>query len=159
MATTGVSFGTTVTGASGDFTFVNLPAGDYLLTRTNPLGYVSTGVQPGVGGTSDGRIGTSPDQIRASFDQIATADGVLVMTDLGSAVISAECALEGVGYPYWLSNAPLVEGAVLAAVEASLASTLQEVASAAERAWAVEKTPGRSAVMDRRDQRTPESGR
>jgi hypothetical protein len=52
VATTGVSFGTTVTGSGGDFTFVNLPAGTYTLTRTNPAGFVSTGVQPGVGGTS-----------------------------------------------------------------------------------------------------------
>src|SRR4051812_32370427 len=107
-----------------------------------------------VGGTSDGRIGTSPDQIRASFDQIATVDGVLVMTDLGSAVMSAEYALEDVSYPYWLSNAPLVEGAVLAAVEASLGSTLQQIASAAERAWSLEKTPARMAVVDRTEQRS-----
>jgi protocatechuate 3,4-dioxygenase beta subunit len=52
VAASGVSYGTTVTGSGGDFTFVNLPAGTYTLTRTNPSGYVSTGVQPGVGGTS-----------------------------------------------------------------------------------------------------------
>jgi protocatechuate 3,4-dioxygenase beta subunit len=52
VTTTGISYGTMVTGPSGSFTFVNLPAADYILTRTNPAGYVSTGVQPGVGGTS-----------------------------------------------------------------------------------------------------------
>jgi hypothetical protein len=52
VSTTSVSFGTTVTNGSGEFTFVNLPAGDYVLTETDPAGFVSTGVQPGVGGST-----------------------------------------------------------------------------------------------------------
>ncbi len=92
------------------------------------------------GGTSDGRLGTSPDDIRAGFDAIAGPDGVLVLMDLGSAVISAECALESVRYPMFLSDAPLVEGAVLAAVEASIGGDLQRTAAAAERARDLHKT-------------------
>ena len=47
-----LSFGTVTTDSTGQFIFVNLPAGVYTLTETDPAGYVSTGVQPGVGGTS-----------------------------------------------------------------------------------------------------------
>ncbi len=92
-----------------------------------------------VGGTADGRLGTNPDRIRSAFDAVAGPDGVLVLLDLGSAVMSAESALEGVNQPVCLSDAPLVEGAVLAAVEASLGSSLQRTAEAAERARALQK--------------------
>lgn len=92
-----------------------------------------------VGGTADGRIGINPDGIRTGFDQLAGSDGVLILSDLGSATMSAEAVLEDVDAPFWLSSAPLVEGAVLAAVEASLGSTLQQTAAAAERAWELQK--------------------
>lgn len=87
-----------------------------------------------VGGTYDGRIGTDPDGIRAGYDLIAGPDGVLVLMDLGSALLSAEVALEDVTFPFHLSNAPLVEGALLAAVEASVGSSLEQTAEAADRA-------------------------
>jgi dihydroxyacetone kinase DhaKLM complex PTS-EIIA-like component DhaM len=55
--------------------------------------------------------------------------------DLGSAVLSAETAIELAGSQLRsqviLSDAPLVEGAVAAAVEASIGRTLEEVAAAA----------------------------
>ncbi len=95
-----------------------------------------------VGGTSDGRLGTNPDGIRAGFEAIAGPDGVLVLMDLGSAVLSAEAALEGAQHPVWFSNAPLVEGAILAAVEAAVGSDLQRTAAAAERARELQKTGG-----------------
>ena len=95
-----------------------------------------------VGGTSDGRLGTNPDGIRAGFEAIAGPDGVLVLMDLGSAVLSAEAALEGVRHPVQFSNAPLVEGAILAAVEAAVGSDLQLTAAAAERARELHKTGG-----------------
>lgn len=93
-----------------------------------------------VGGTFDGRIGTDPDGIRAGFNSIAGPDGVLVLMDLGSALLSAEIALENVPFPLHLSNAPLVEGALLAAVEASVGSSLKQTAEAAERARELHKT-------------------
>ncbi len=93
-----------------------------------------------VGGTADGRLGTNPEGIRAGFDTIVSPDGVLVLMDLGSAVMSAEMALEGVTHPVRLSNAPLVEGALLAAVEASVGGDLEHTAAAAERARELRKT-------------------
>ncbi len=63
-------------------------------------------------------------------------DGVLILADLGSAILSAETALEMLpsarqGH-YRISNAPLVEGAIVAALEASLGESLETVNAAAE---------------------------
>jgi dihydroxyacetone kinase phosphotransfer subunit len=93
-----------------------------------------------VGGTRDGRLGTNPDGIRASFEAMAGPDGVLVLMDLGSAVMSATYALEGAEYPVLLSDAPLVEGTLLAAVEASIGGDLRRTAAAAESARELHKT-------------------
>ncbi|HET9346365.1 MAG TPA: dihydroxyacetone kinase phosphoryl donor subunit DhaM [Candidatus Limnocylindrales bacterium] len=89
------------------------------------------------GGTEDGRIGTSApliaDAIRST---LATgADDVLVLVDLGSAVLSLELALDELDPTdrarVRVSDAPLVEGAVLAAVQASVGAGIDEVAEAA----------------------------
>lgn len=89
-----------------------------------------------VGGTADGTLGTSVEQIHAALQELATPDGVLVLVDLGSTVMSVQVALEtldGNGMPVLISNAPLVEGAYLAAAEASAGSNLEETAAAAQR--------------------------
>ena len=87
------------------------------------------------GGMDDGGLGTSLGKIGAA---IATAgdSGMLILTDLGSAVMTAEAALDLAGGPagVQLADAPLVEGAVAAAVEASCGSSLDEVCEAAEAA-------------------------
>ena len=85
------------------------------------------------GGTADGSLGTSVDLIQAGLQQVASPDGVLILVDLGSAVISVEMVLEGFsGGPTLISDAPLVEGAYLAAIEAtSEGATLERVAEAA----------------------------
>ena len=91
-----------------------------------------------VGGMEDGALGTTAEAIRAAADQLP-GDEVLVLVDLGSAVLSAEMALEGFGRPFVLSNAPLVEGAVLAAVEASVGADLAKAQAAAEAAASMRK--------------------
>ncbi len=91
------------------------------------------------GGTEDGTLGTSADLISAAAAQLSTADGFVVLLDMGSAVFSTEMALEGTTQPHIVSNAPLVEGALLAAVEASGGANLEEVAAAAEQARHLQK--------------------
>jgi dihydroxyacetone kinase phosphotransfer subunit len=86
------------------------------------------------GGTLDGTLGTSTDLIAQALDRLDPSDGVLVLMDLGSAVMSAETALELSSVSFIMSNAPLVEGAILAAVEAANGATLAQTAAAAERA-------------------------
>jgi len=84
------------------------------------------------GGTSDGQLGTSVDRIQAGFEQAASPDGTLVLVDLGSAVLSVEMAIEALGLTQVrISDAPLVEGAYLAAIEASVEASLEETAAAA----------------------------
>jgi dihydroxyacetone kinase phosphotransfer subunit len=102
------------------------------------------------GGTADGRLGTNSaavlDAIRATLAD--DADGVLVLLDLGSAWLSVEMALEELSDAerarVQVSDAPLVEGAVLAAVQASVGASLSEVAAAAASAASMSKAPGGS---------------
>jgi phosphoenolpyruvate---glycerone phosphotransferase subunit DhaM len=97
------------------------------------------------GGTSDGRLGTDAIAIRAAIEEVRGAEGVLILVDLGSAVLSTQLAIEqlagGEGRVI-LSDAPFVEGAVIAAVEASIDKTLDEVAEAAAGASQMVKIPG-----------------
>jgi len=84
------------------------------------------------GGTADGALGTSVERIQAGLRKIASPDGTLVLVDLGSAVLSVEMAIEALGaIRVQISDAPLVEGAYLAAIEASAESSLEETAAAA----------------------------
>jgi phosphocarrier protein FPr len=100
------------------------------------------------GGTEDGRLGTSAprivDAIRSTFER--GADTTLVLLDLGSAALSLELALEELDPAdrarVRVSSAPLVEGAVLAAVQASVGASLDEVAEAAAGAASMAKLPG-----------------
>ena len=90
------------------------------------------------GGTEDSSggigIGTSLERVMDALSAADTGDGVLVLTDLGSAVMTAESALEFMGNPETiaLADAPLVEGAVAAAVAAQSGASLAEVRKAAE---------------------------
>jgi PTS hybrid protein len=92
------------------------------------------------GGTDDGRIGTSFDRVTAGLQSAESGDGVVVLCDLGSAVLTAETALDfledDVRDRVVIADAPLVEGAVAAAVAAATGSTLDEVAAAARTAYA-----------------------
>ena len=85
------------------------------------------------GGTAEGTLGTSVERIQAALQQVHSHDGTLVLVDLGSAVLSVEMAIEALGATQvQISDAPLVEGAYLAAIEASDESaTLAQVAEAA----------------------------
>ncbi|HEV2582928.1 MAG TPA: dihydroxyacetone kinase phosphoryl donor subunit DhaM, partial [Ktedonobacteraceae bacterium] len=89
------------------------------------------------GGAIDGSLGTSADTILAAIQSLDGPDGVLVLLDLGSALLSAEVALEMLNDEQRahtrLTYAPLVEGAVAAAIEATLGRSLAEVQQAAEK--------------------------
>ncbi len=86
------------------------------------------------GGTDDGGIGTSFDAVQAALAAAETGDGVVVLCDLGSAVLTAETALDFAEDPerIRIADAPIVEGAVAAAVTAESGASLAEVLAAAE---------------------------
>jgi phosphoenolpyruvate---glycerone phosphotransferase subunit DhaM len=88
------------------------------------------------GGMADGAIGTDAARIAEAIGEADTGAGVVVLADLGSAVLSTRTALELLDDPgaVRLSTGPIVEGAVVAAVQASTGSTLDEVLAAAEAA-------------------------
>lgn len=95
------------------------------------------------GGAADGSLGTSLDKVQQAVQSADTGDGVLVLMDLGSAAMIAEMCLEQLPASQRarviLSNAPVVEGAVLAAVEASIGSPLDVVAATAQGAAGMSK--------------------
>lgn len=88
------------------------------------------------GGTEHDGIGTSIEKVTAALQKVSGSEGVLILLDLGSAVMVAEMALETLSeeekHRVVISSAPLVEGAVLAALEAASGSSLQQVAEAAK---------------------------
>lgn len=88
------------------------------------------------GGMDDGGIGTSLEKVMTALGLADTGDGAVVLTDLGSAVMTAESALEFLGSPetVLLADAPLVEGAIAAAVTAQSGAPLDAVCKAAETA-------------------------
>ena len=103
------------------------------------MGGEEVAVEP-AGGMEDGAIGTDAERVRAAVERVRSPDGVLVLMDLGSALMSAEMAVEMAepdGGPIVLSAAPLVEGAVAAAARARGGAALDEVAAEARGALAM----------------------
>ncbi|MEF8818087.1 MAG: PTS mannose transporter subunit IID [Haloferacaceae archaeon] len=88
-----------------------------------------------VGGDGRGGIGTVPDAIEAGIDAADDGDGVVVLVDLGSAVMNADVAVEESDAEAVIADAPVLEGAVNAAVAATDPSaTLDSVRGQAEAA-------------------------
>lgn len=90
------------------------------------------------GGTDDGGIGTSFDLVATALEQADAGAGAVVLYDLGSALFTTETALELLDDEararVRVAEAPLVEGAIAAAVEAQGGGDLDAVLAAAESA-------------------------
>lgn len=85
------------------------------------------------GGGPGGTLGTDDGLVRDAIRRANQGDGVIVLGDLGSAILTIRHVLERSGNGHArLVDAPLVEGAVAAAVMASTGSPLADVAEAAE---------------------------
>ena len=96
------------------------------------------------GGTDDGGIGTDATLIAEAIAAADEGDGVLLLVDLGSAVLSAQLAIdelvdEEVRGRVRIAEAPVVEGAVVAAIQASTGASLDEVDEAARGAATMSK--------------------
>lgn len=90
-------------------------------------------VAAGAGTDADGSpiLGTDAVAVASAIDELAVdCDGVLVLMDLGSAVLSAELAVElrASDVPVRLAPAPFVEGLLAAVVSAAAGGTLDSVA-------------------------------
>lgn len=96
------------------------------------------------GGAPDGSFGTDSAKIcKAIEDADNGTDGVVVITDVGSSVISAGLAIEGLPMALHrrvrVADAPILEGAVAAAAEAGKNSDVDTVLKAAEAAKGISK--------------------
>ena len=121
------------------------------------------------GGTDDGRIGTSFDLVSAGISEADAGEGVAVLCDLGSAILTAETALDFLDDEerarVRIVDAPLVEGGVAAAVAAESGDDLDAVVAAAESARgdadaaAMDALAPSSATGDARHPPTRESSR
>lgn len=80
------------------------------------------------GGLDDGGLGTSYEKISEAIDSVYSDDGVAVLMDMGSAVMTTEMVLEDLEKPnIRMLDCPLVEGAVLAAVESVGGISLEDL--------------------------------
>ena len=90
------------------------------------------------GGNPAGGLGTDVGAIRQAIENVWSGAGVAILVDLGAAEMNAEMAIEMLPgeqrRAVRICNAPVVEGAVLAATEASGGSSLEEVCMTAESA-------------------------
>ncbi|UOR11535.1 dihydroxyacetone kinase phosphoryl donor subunit DhaM [Halobacillus amylolyticus] len=87
------------------------------------------------GGTEENEIGTSVEKIQAAIERVHTDRGVLLIYDLGSAMMNAELAVEMSDYEdIEIAEAPLLEGAYVAAVESGMDKSLGDVKKACENA-------------------------
>ncbi|MCR5796091.1 MAG: PTS-dependent dihydroxyacetone kinase phosphotransferase subunit DhaM [Solobacterium sp.] len=86
-------------------------------------------------GLEDGTIGTDAVRIMEAIESADSGDGVVVLGDLGSGIISAETAIDMLdgSVKARIADAPIVEGAIVAAVEASIGSSFERVIEETEK--------------------------
>lgn len=95
------------------------------------------------GGMSDGSIGADAEKIKQAIMKAYSDDGVIILVDLGSALLSTEMVIESLDEKYKplvkIADAPILEGAIAAVVEASIGSGLDEVLATAVNARELHK--------------------
>ena len=114
-----------------------LAAGVQELAQQMVQGKVPIAVAGGLDDLED-PIGTDPMKVFAAIESVYTADGVVVLMDLGSALLSAETAVDFLEPEkqanVYLCPAPLIEGAITAAVQAAAGSSVEHVMAEAREA-------------------------
>jgi dihydroxyacetone kinase phosphotransfer subunit len=90
------------------------------------------------GGLEDGTIGTDAVRIMKAIKKADTGDGVVIMVDLGSSVLSSSLAIElledSIKERVRIADAPILEGTIGAAVQASIGDDIDSVLAAAKEA-------------------------
>ena len=97
-----------------------------------------------VGGLPDGSLGTDATAVAQAIQAADAGAGVVVLADLGGAVLACETAIDLVPEPdrVRISDGPLVEGAVVGAVEAAAGGSLDEVLAVTDGARELGKARG-----------------
>lgn len=106
------------------------PLADALAAYTKMM--APNAVVEAAGGLDDGSFGTSADKIEAAIRKVAGPDGVVVLMDMGSAVMTTKMVVsdledEDFEAPVKLADCPFVEGAVEATVQAQAGSSLDSI--------------------------------
>lgn len=92
------------------------------------------------GGLEDGTFGTSYEKIEAAIEQAQQGDGVVVLMDMGSAVMTVKMVLEDMeDDTVAMADCPFVEGAVEGTVLAQSGAALTEIVQALSNVGAVHK--------------------
>ena len=101
---------------------------EQMVGREVPLGWC--------GGNPDGGLGTNVEAIMQAIDAAWSEKGVAILVDLGGAETNSEMAIEMLQESRQsrvvVCNAPIVEGAVMAATEAASGAALDAVRRTAE---------------------------
>lgn len=101
------------------------------------------------GGLEDGSFGTSFEKISNAIDQVYSEDGVILLMDMGSAVMTAEMVIESMeGRKLAMADCPIAEGAVTGTVGAEAGMSLEDILEDLEQVGtqkkAVSKTKSRA---------------
>ena len=96
------------------------------------------------GGLDDGSFGTSADKIEEAIRSVASPEGVIVLMDMGSSVMTAKMVVgdladDDFAYPVKLADCPFVEGAVEGTVLAQAGSSLDEIMADLEKVSSARK--------------------
>ncbi len=92
------------------------------------------------GGGPEGSLGTDGGLVEEAIARADKGSGVVVLADLGSAILTVKDVLSGLpDGEARLVDAPLVEGAIAAAVMSAAGQSLEDVAKAAEEARGARK--------------------
>ena len=92
------------------------------------------------GGLEDGTFGTSYEKIETAIEQAQQGDGVVVLMDMGSAVMTVKMVLEDMeDDTVAMADCPFVEGAVEGTVLAQSGAALTEIVQALSNVGAVHK--------------------
>lgn len=83
------------------------------------------------GGMEDGSFGTSFEKIQKAIESVYSEEGVIVLMDMGSAVMTTEMVLD-LFEPdtVKMADCPLVEGAVVATIDAVSGMKMDEILAA-----------------------------
>ena len=95
------------------------------------------------GGLEDGSAGTSFEKISAAVEEVYSDDGVAILMDMGSAVMTAEMVIEAMDdKKIIMMDGPVVEGTIVASLEAMMGTPLEELQAKVEESRYTKKLEG-----------------
>ncbi|WP_290771042.1 dihydroxyacetone kinase phosphoryl donor subunit DhaM [Anaerofustis sp.] len=91
------------------------------------------------GGLSDGSIGTDMEKIMNGINEADEGDGVVIFMDLGSAVMTAEMAVDMCEKEVTMIDGPIVEGSIASAVVIQSGGGINEIKKAVDECKTINK--------------------